>query len=107
MIIDAHSHPDWHKHDFNAFVANMDKFGIQRSWLLTWECPRDEYDPVCNAVIPQFSTTGPIPFPRCLAYVERAPERFVLGYAPDPRRPEAIDLLNAAIDTYGVQVYGN
>ncbi|NLF01683.1 MAG: amidohydrolase family protein, partial [Anaerolineales bacterium] len=50
--------------------------------------------------------TGPIPFAGCLRYKERAPERFVLGYAPDPRRPDAIDRLQAAIDLYGVQVYG-
>jgi predicted TIM-barrel fold metal-dependent hydrolase len=52
------------------------------------------------------STTGPVAFARCVRYVEQAPDQFVLGYAPDPRRPDAIDLLQAAIDTYGVRVYG-
>ena len=28
MIIDAHNHPDWHKHDFNAFIKNMDDFAV-------------------------------------------------------------------------------
>ncbi|MBN1642093.1 MAG: amidohydrolase family protein [Anaerolineae bacterium] len=105
MIIDAHNHPDWHKHDVRRFLENMDRYGIDRTWLFTWECPRDEYAPAFNqhALV---SERGPIPFEHCLRYVEQYPERFVLGYAPDPRRPDAIDQLQAAIDVYGVRVYG-
>ncbi|MFH1085738.1 MAG: amidohydrolase family protein, partial [Chloroflexota bacterium] len=40
------------------------------------------------------------------SYMERAPERFVLGYAPDPRRPDGIDRLQAAMSVYGVRLYG-
>ena len=49
---------------------------------------------------------GPMPFDRCVRYKEQAPDRFVLGYAPDPRRPDAIDRLEAAIEVHGVQTYG-
>ena len=24
MIIDAHNHPDWHKHDFDAFIKKTE-----------------------------------------------------------------------------------
>ena len=48
----------------------------------------------------------PVPFAACLRYKQAAPERFILGYAPDPRRPEAIDQLQAAIEIHGVQVCG-
>ncbi|MDD3927640.1 MAG: amidohydrolase family protein [bacterium] len=106
MIIDAHNHPDWHGHNLDKFLANMDKYGIDVTWLLSWESPVDEYDPGCNYCIPQPGEGGPIPFARCLSYKERAPERFILGYAPDPRRPEAIDALAAAVEIYGVQVCG-
>ncbi len=106
MIIDAHNHPDWHGHDLKRFLANMEQYNIDKTWLLSWEAPADECDPSYNNVIPQTATTVPIPFSRCLSYVERAPDKFILGYAPDPRRPEAIDLLEAAIDTHGVRVYG-
>ena len=108
-IIDAHNHPDWQGHDFVRFVANMDQCGIARTWLLCWECPPDEYDQGCRS---PFSAdvlgmeSGPIPFARCLAYQERAPRRFVLGYAPDPRRPGALDRMQAAIDLYGVRICG-
>jgi hypothetical protein len=105
MKIDAHNHPDWHGHDRTRFVQNMNRFGIDRTWLLTWIAPRDEHDPSYLNVIPPFDN-GPIPFERCLDYVTHAPDRFILGYAPDPRRPEALDRLQAAVEIYGVRVYG-
>jgi len=106
MIIDAHNHPDWHGHNLNRFLQNMAVHHIDRTWLLTWECPPDEYDPSNLAVVPSADARGPIAFSKSLPYVQRYPDKFVLGYAPDPRRPEAIDQLAAAIDTYGVRVCG-
>ncbi|NPV80379.1 MAG: amidohydrolase family protein [Firmicutes bacterium] len=106
MIIDAHNHPDWHGHDLARFLANMEKYNIDKTWLLSWEAPSDEYDPSYNYAIPYVGPGGPIPFARCLSYAERAPGKFVLGYAPDPRRPEAIDQLQAAVEIYGVRLYG-
>ena len=45
MIIDAHNHPDWHGHNLDRFLQNMDEHGIDRTWLLSWESPVDEYSP--------------------------------------------------------------
>ena len=106
MIIDAHNHPDWGGHNLDRFLQNMTRYNIDRTWLLTWECPADEYNPSeYNQGFPP-GAWGPIPFARVLSYGERAPAKFVLGYAPDPRHPEAIDRLQAAIDVYGVRLYG-
>ena len=107
-VIDAHNHPDWHGHDLARFLANMDRHGIDRTWLLTWECPPDEYDPAGYFPVMHFGDglAYPVPFSACLRYKQAAPERFILGYAPDPRRPEAIDQLQAAIEIHGVQVCG-
>jgi predicted TIM-barrel fold metal-dependent hydrolase len=106
-IVDAHNHPDWHSHDFERFTQNMAQNGISRSWLLTWECPPDEYDPQYNDVLaPEGAELGPISFAKALRYKERAPGKFVLGYMPDPRRPDAIDRLRAAVDIHGAQVCG-
>ncbi|MCU0520177.1 MAG: amidohydrolase [Anaerolineae bacterium] len=105
MKIDAHNHPDWLGYNYAKTLANMDDHRIAVTWLLSWIAPQDEYDPSYFAAIAP-SSDGPIPFSRCLDYASRAPDRFVLGYAPDPRRPEALDQLRAAIDTYGVRVYG-
>ena len=83
----------------------MAQYNIDQTWLLSWESPPDEYDPQYNYVS-LGSERGPIPFERCLAYHQAAPGKFVLGYAPDPRRPDAIDRLQAAVEIYGVQVCG-
>lgn len=108
MYIDSHNHPDWHGHNFNRFVANMDKACIEKTWLFTWDCPTDEFDPQSYHCSITASTQegGPIPFTRCLAYCEQAPDRFVLGYAPDPRKPESMDQLRAAVSIHGVRIYG-
>jgi len=108
MIIDAHNHADWHGHDLNKFLANMEKYNIDKTWILTWESPIDEYDPTYNYCtnIDSENIRGPVSFYRCLSYVERAPDKFILGYAPDPRRPDAIDSLRAGIEIYGVKVCG-
>ncbi|MEI8246320.1 MAG: amidohydrolase family protein [Lentisphaerota bacterium] len=108
-IIDAHNHPDWHGHDLNKFLANMDKYGIEKTWLLNWECPEHEYSASYKNVVPApllGSPTGPIPFSRCISYKERAPERFVIGYCPDPRLPDACARLKAAHDIYGAEICG-
>jgi hypothetical protein len=86
----------------------MNALGIEKTWLLTWEAPLDETEQTYNSVLPSClpNERGPIPFERCLSYIERAPERFVLGYAPDPRRPDGCDRLAAAVDIYGVRVCG-
>jgi predicted TIM-barrel fold metal-dependent hydrolase len=105
MIIDAHNHPDWHKHNLDRFLENMAQYDIDRTWLFSWECPVDEFDPSYYRV-GLSSSEGPIPFGDCLHYVEQRPSKFVLGYAPDPRRPDAIDRLQAAIDVHGVRIYG-
>ncbi|MHB9023995.1 MAG: amidohydrolase family protein [Armatimonadota bacterium] len=107
MIIDAHNHPDWHGHDLTRFLENMEQHGIDVTWLHSWECPADEYDPGYTSIIPPANgADGPLPFSRCLSYAERAPGKFVLSYAPDPRRPDAVDRLAAAVDLYQVRVCG-
>lgn len=105
MIVDAHNHPDWHGHDLPKFLQNMANCQIDKTWLLSWEAPLDEVDPHYNFVSLS-SERGPIPFERCLAYSQQAPDKFVLGYAPDPRRPDSIDRLQAAVEIYGVRVCG-
>jgi predicted TIM-barrel fold metal-dependent hydrolase len=106
MIIDCHNHPDWHGHDLDRFLRNMEENKIDVTWLLSWECPKDEYSPSYNPVIYPEGERGPIPFSRCLRYAERAPGKFVLGHAPDPRRPDAIDELEAVMEIHAVRICG-
>ena len=107
-LIDAHSHPDWHGHNMTAFFSNMDANGIGKAWLLTWICPTDEYDTFYHPSVSPIARAagGPISFEACVQYKQFAPDRIILGYAPDPRRPDALDSMKAAVDIYGVQVCG-
>jgi predicted TIM-barrel fold metal-dependent hydrolase len=106
MIIDAHNHPDWHGHNLDAFIANMDENEIDVTWLLTWISPKDEYSSSYSGVLTTMLPGGPVPFERVLHYKERHPDKFVLGYCPDPREPDAISKLRAAKEIYGVKVCG-
>lgn len=110
MIIDAHNHPDWHKHDVDAYIKNMDTYHIDKTWLLSWETPYGDYSPESAGVLPSPVLLGehcvPIPFSRCLEYKKHAPDRFILGYAPDPKRADAIDALRSAVDLFDVKVCG-
>ena len=108
-IIDAHNHPDWLGMDLPRYLENMDRFGIAKTWLLGWECPRSDFHDGTPSVVPGALlgvSTGPIPFARCVSYAERAPERFILGYAPDPRDEDACRKLCAAHDIYGARLCG-
>lgn len=106
MIIDAHNHPDWHGHDVEKFIENMDKNQIDVTWLLTWIAPEDEYAGSYGGVLTTMLNNGPVPFERALHYKEKYPEKFVLGYCPDPRDPQAIAKLKAAVGIYGVKICG-
>jgi len=106
-IIDAHNHPDYHGHNFERVIENMDRNGITQAWLLSCEAPEDEFDPnslyATGAVV---NGTYSLPFYSCWEYKQRAPDRFILGYAPDPRKADAIQKMRAAINTYNVQICG-
>jgi len=104
MLIDCHQHVNWAGKNCAAVVADMDRAGIDLAWLLTWEVPEVEYDPY---YVPGLDPRRVgLPFEDVVNACERHPTRFVPGYAPDPRRPEAIERLEAAVKIHGVRVYG-
>lgn len=109
MIIDCHNHPDWFGMSYEKFRRDMEENGIDKVWLLSAECPTDEYNPIDSPILHEgidLPGSCPVPFSRCLNYYQQDRSRFVLGFAPDPRRPEAISRLQAAISLYGVKVCG-
>ncbi|MGH9361248.1 MAG: amidohydrolase family protein, partial [Thermoanaerobaculia bacterium] len=103
-VIDIHNHVYWLGHDPKKMVANMDRFGIDRSWLLSWEAPAREIDAAYDESLNPLGVG--IPFSDIVRASEMFPERFVPGYAPDPRRPEARALLRSAVKLHGVRVFG-
>ena len=97
MLIDAHNHPNWHGFNARKILKNMDEQGIDQLWLFSWEVPEDEYAPQYHAVLPP--TGKGIPLEEVLAVGREAPDRFVLGYMPHPKRPDALDRLKLADKT--------
>ncbi|MDA0747151.1 MAG: amidohydrolase family protein [bacterium] len=104
MLIDAHNHPNWWGHDARKMLNDMDEQGIEQMWLLSWECPETDYSPKLNDHLPQGG--GGIPLRDVLEVGREAPDRFVLGYMPHPKRPDAIDRLKAAVEIHGVRLAG-
>jgi predicted TIM-barrel fold metal-dependent hydrolase len=105
MIIDIHNHADYHGYDAQKMVKNMDENDIGITCLMSWEAPSNDYDPATKYAVSPFSDY-PIPFERCVAYKESAPERFLLGFAPDPRKPDAIGRLKSAVALYDLCICG-
>ncbi|MBN2552637.1 MAG: amidohydrolase family protein [Spirochaetales bacterium] len=105
MIIDAHNHVNWLGYTADKIIENMDRNGIEVTWLLSWEAPADEIDPVLY--MPKFfpGQTN-LPFTDVFHAASRFPDRFISGYCPDPRKPDALDRLELAVQQYGVQVCG-
>lgn len=105
MIIDAHNHPNYLGFNCEKILENMNQNNIDQMWLLSLETPQHEYSPsYFKHGWP--NEQGAIPFTACLEFYRQHPDRFVLGYAPDPRLPESISRLEAAISLYGVKVCG-
>lgn len=106
MIIDAHNHPNYQYHNCHKIVADMDSKNIDVTWLHSWEGQLDEWCPDNAKEFTGFTPDAAMPFKYCVEAKEKYPDRFVLAYCPNPRDPFALDKLDAAVNTYGVQVCG-
>ncbi len=105
--IDAHNHPDFMKMNYAAILQDMETRGIDKICLLSWENPWHENYQRNMTVCPSpLNGNVAVPFERCLDAYLRAPDKFILGYAPDPRIPGAVYRMESAIDTYGVKLCG-
>ena len=78
-IIDAHNHVNFIGYTNDRAVANMDEQGIDKAWLLSWEAPWDEIDPVMyrRAFPPHLND---IPFSVSSKQPRLHPDRFIIGY---------------------------
>lgn len=113
MIIDCHQHPFWFRHNDADLVADMDEHGIDFAWVLTWEIPSDEpadwfamngvFDPALSS--PDGATPG-ISLTSVLAARDHFPDRFVVGYCPNPRLDNAPALFEAAYHMHRARVCG-
>lgn len=105
--IDAHNHPYYYGRTPERMLENMDAVGVAKSAILSWECPLDEAHPI-NYQLTSVCQDDSVIFP--LEYVydfyKEHKDRFIVGYAPDPRKPGAILKLKGAIKTFDVQICG-
>lgn len=106
-VIDIHNHPNWHGHNLAALVRNMDEYGIAKTWLLGWEQPEFEYAQACPGYYAHMDPRGvAAPLDLVIQGLERYPDRFIGGWAPDPRDRFARARLQAAVKIHGIRVYG-
>ncbi|MBH31349.1 MAG: hypothetical protein CMG71_05080 [Candidatus Marinimicrobia bacterium] len=110
-IVDSHQHVFWHGRDDQELIRDMDAHGIENSWLLTWEIPPDHNDLTYHAVLNPAhmrsdGTHSGIPLSDLLKARDKNPDRFTLGYCPDPRLETAQDLFEAAVKMFNVRVCG-
>ena len=111
MLIDAHNHVNYAGFGAQDIVEEMEQFGIDRIWLLTWYLPPGQENPGAE------SGTSPLNFrpdgshagmtlDHILQAQERFPRRFVAGYCPCPHEGSAANLFEAAWKIHGVRVCG-
>ncbi|NLF18327.1 MAG: amidohydrolase family protein [Lentisphaerae bacterium] len=107
LIIDCHNHPNWHRHDVDALVRNMDEHGIAKTWLLAWEISPKEYEQACPGYFRAMDPRGiAAPLDLVIEGLHRHPDRFIGGWAPDPRDRYARARFQAAVEIHRIRVYG-
>ncbi len=108
--VDSHQHVNWHFRDIDGSVADLDQNGIEYCWILSWL--NDPDDPVVRpkylnpANMRADGTIRTITFDDLLDARRRYPDRYVIGYCPNPRWYDAPDLLRAAYHMHGARVCG-
>lgn len=105
-IIDIHNHPNWLGVDVDALVTNMDEHGIEKTWLLSWEITATEFnmEPYYHKVMDPRGMCAPLWM--VVEGLHKYPDRFVGGWAPDPRDRYARAQVYSAVSLHGIKVYG-
>ncbi|MBE7031654.1 MAG: hypothetical protein E7401_01670 [Ruminococcaceae bacterium] len=104
--IDAHNHPYFIGYTPETTIKNMDEYGIDKCILLSCETPISETIVSKQNYSEEDKEKVFCDFSGCLDYYEKAPERFILGYAPDPRKPGALEKLKQMKRDYDIKVFG-
>ena len=111
MVIDAHQHVYYHNLTPKGVIAEMDTFGIDVTWLLTWYLPPSEDVRSTHGAFnslnfrPDGSHAGAI-LNEVLRARDDYPDRFVAGYCPCPSEGSASELFETAYHMHGVRVCG-
>lgn len=111
MIIDSHQHVFWHGKDDRGLVEDMAQQGIDQAWLLTWDIPPEHWDPIYAGVLNpahiRIDGSHPgIPLSDLLVARDRYPEKFLVGYCPNPALANAPAMLESAVRIHDIKVCG-
>lgn len=107
-IVDSHQHVLWHNRDGQGLIDDLDKHGIDYAWLLSW-LP-DPGNAQANSLmlnpmnVRLDGSQDGITLRDIVETKERWPDRFVVGYCPNPRWPQAPDMLRSAYHMHGARV---
>ncbi|MHC4122497.1 MAG: amidohydrolase family protein [Planctomycetota bacterium] len=105
-IIDIHNHPNWEGHNIDALVKNMDQYNIEKTGLLSWEIPEKEFG--INQRNYEFMDPRGLSAPLWMVVegLNKYPDRFIGGWAPDPRDKNVRAKLKSAVSLHGIKIYG-
>jgi len=94
-IIDSHQHTNWQGKRTPELVAYLDRSGVDKAWLLSWESLDGGREPhyLHLSIDDVFDAAA------------QYPDRFLVGAGPDPRRENAPELLQR-YHRDGARVYG-
>ncbi|MCE2438413.1 MAG: amidohydrolase family protein [Candidatus Latescibacteria bacterium] len=111
MRIDAHMHVNYQGMDAGSLVSEMDAYGIDLAWLLTWYLPPGQDAPRFGGGFSPLNyrpdgTHAGATLDHILAACDRYPGRFIAGYCPCPYEGSAADLFESAWRMHGVRVCG-
>jgi len=111
VIIDAHNHIYYHGLNAEGVLDEMDRFGFDVLWLLTWYLPPGEHVPNSHGVFNPVNarpdgTHGGTTLSELSQAREKYPDRFVAGYCPCPSEGHAAELFEAAYHSHNVRVCG-
>jgi len=111
MIIDAHNHIYYHGLNAEGVLDEMDRFGFDLTWLLTWYLPPSEHIPNSHRtfnpsnVRPDGTHEGTTLNDLSRA-CEKYPNRFIAGYCPCPTEGNAAAQFEAAVTMHNVRICG-
>jgi len=107
-IVDSHQHVCWHHRNARGLVDDLDQHGIDYAWLLSWlpdPGNAQSSSRTLNPINVRLDGTQDGITLRDIVDTKQAwPDRFVVGYCPNPRWPEAPDMLRSAYHMHGARV---
>lgn len=111
MIIDAHNHIYYHGLNAEGVLTEMDQFGYDVTWLLTWYLPPNEHIKnnyrVFNPVnVRPDGTHAGATLDDLSRACEKYPNRFIAGYCPCPTEGNAPAMFEAAVKMHNVRICG-